>query len=45
MNREEQHHQATSRKVQLNVGLFTQAELLSLGVRKSEDTAAAGEHS
>jgi hypothetical protein len=28
---EELHHQATSRKVQLNVGLFTQAELLQLG--------------
>lgn len=33
---EEQHHQATSRKIQLNVGLFTQAELLSLGVRERE---------
>lgn len=41
---EEQHHQATSRKVQLNVGLFTQAELLSLGVRKPGDEANVGKH-
>jgi hypothetical protein len=41
---EEQRHQATSRTVHLNVGLFTQTELLSLGVRKREDTATA-EHS
>lgn len=41
---EEQHHQATSRKVQLNVGLFTQAELLSLGVRKpSQSATVAGQ--
>jgi hypothetical protein len=40
---EEQHHQATSRKVQLNVGLFTQAEMLKLGVRKADGGAHAAE--